>query len=385
MTATGPSNGALGVRAPLVELRNVSKLYGSVEALRSLDLEIYEGDFLTLLGPSGSGKTTALRIIAGLIKPTHGEVLIEGENVGHLPPYRRNIAMVFQSLALFPNMTVFSNIAFPLRMRRLGRQEIEGRVQRMLEVVRLDPATFAQRRVTELSGGQRQRVALCRALVYEPRLLLLDEPLSSLDQTLREELQAELVRIHDELDITIVNVTHDQREALRMSDRIAVIDSGGMLNQVGRSEEVYLEPATDFVGRFMGNAAVVTGRVETNQGELVFVRGELRILVRGFEDLDGPVSLVLPMEILRIASESSGLGDCDNRLQGEIVDAFFESGGMTYGVRIPGFDTDCRVHVGHDELADQHRLGEKIWLGWRAARAPLISSPDGRKRPETDH
>ena len=384
MTDTAASNQVRGLRLPLVELRNVSKLYGSFEALRSLDLEIHDGDFLTLLGPSGSGKTTALRIIAGLVKPTRGEVLIEGENVGHLPPDRRNIAMVFQSLALFPNMTVFSNIAFPLRMRRLGRQEIEERVHRILEIVQLDPATFAQRRMTELSGGQRQRVALCRALVYEPRLLLLDEPLSSLDQRLREEMQSELVRIHSELDVTIINVTHDQREALRMSNRIAVIDSG-MLHQVGTNEEVYLKPATAFVGRFMGNAAVVTGRVEKNQGEPVFVCGELRILVQGVGDVDGPASLVLPMEILRIASESSGLGDCDNRLQGELVDAFFEGGGMTYGVRIPGFDTDCRVHVDRNDLAERHRLGDKIWLGWRAQSAPLISSPDGRTSPETDH
>ena len=208
----------------MVELKSVSKAFGDVAALLDVSLEVREGEFFTLLGPSGSGKTTVLRVIAGLVEADTGRVLLGGADVTNSPAYERDLAVVFQSLALFPHMTVAENIAFPLRMRRTRRAETVRAVHEALELVQL-PAIGA-RKITELSGGQRQRVALARSLVYQPRLLLLDEPLSALDRRLREDMQLELARLHRELGVTIINVTHDQREAMLVSDRIARHERG---------------------------------------------------------------------------------------------------------------------------------------------------------------
>ena len=247
------------VAAPnnVVSLRQVSKVYGEQTAVRSVDLDIRKGEFFTILGPSGSGKTTVLRMIAGLVAPTEGEIIVDGKNVAGVKPYDRDISMVFQSLALFPHMNVASNIGFPLRMRRTGQREIQRRVSEVLEIVRLPQ--IEGRLVTELSGGQRQRVALARALVYQPTLLLLDEPLGALDRRLREEMQLELARLHREIDVTIMNVTHDQREALMLSDRMAIMDNGS-IQQIGSAEELYTEPANPFVATFIGDGVLLTGR-----------------------------------------------------------------------------------------------------------------------------
>jgi putative spermidine/putrescine transport system ATP-binding protein len=249
---TAPPPGA----TPVVELVGATKTYGTVRAIDSVDLAIRPRELFTLLGPSGSGKTTVLRAIAGLVDLAEGQILIEGRDVRRTPTYERNIGMVFQSLALFPHMSVFDNIAFPLRMRRDSRGEIAKRVQEVLEMVRLPD--IAERRVQELSGGQQQRVALARALVYDPKLLLLDEPLGALDKQLREEMQLEIVRLHRQIDVTIINVTHDQVEALMLSDRIGVMQEGRII-QVGTSEEIYRRPSTRFVAEFMGRANVIEG------------------------------------------------------------------------------------------------------------------------------
>ena len=240
-------------RAP-VRFEKVSRRFGDVVALDGFDLEIAAGEFVTLLGPSGSGKTTALNILAGFDRATSGEVFIGDRAVGGLPPEKRNVGMVFQSFALFPHMSVFDNVAFPLRMRKFARQEIAGRVARALEMVRL--GGYGDRRPSALSGGQRQRVALARAVVAEPPVLLMDESLSALDLKLREDLQEEIRRLHHQLGTTVVFVTHDQGEALTMSDRIALMNRGRIC-QFDTPTALYDRPVSRFVADFIGRTNIV--------------------------------------------------------------------------------------------------------------------------------
>ena len=235
-----------------ISIRQVSKAYGSVAALDGVDLEVRSGEFLTLLGPSGSGKTTLLMVLAGFIRPDQGSLLFGDQEVIRLAPHKRDIGMVFQNYALFPHLDVAANIAYPLKLRSVPSAEAARRVERALETVRL--AGLGRRRVHELSGGQRQRVALARAIVFEPRILLMDEPLSALDKQLRESMQIELRHLHDELGMTTVYVTHDQREALTMSDRVAVI-AGGRLMQVDSPRALYDRPANRFVAEFIGESS----------------------------------------------------------------------------------------------------------------------------------
>ena len=245
------------LRGAGIGLRDLTKHYGKVEALRGANLEIEAGQFVTLLGPSGSGKTTTLMMIAGFVIPTSGDILIDGQSVVGTPAYRRNLGMVFQHYSLFPHMNVYKNIAFPLEMRRMRRPEIESRVRSALDLVRL--AGLHDRRINQLSGGQQQRIALARALVFEPSVLLLDEPLGALDLKLRQELQMELLRLHERLGVTIVYVTHDQGEALTMSDRVVVMDAGA-IQQVGTPEELYKRPANRFVADFIGESNFISGK-----------------------------------------------------------------------------------------------------------------------------
>jgi ABC-type Fe3+/spermidine/putrescine transport system ATPase subunit len=247
-----------GAAPPALTLRQLRKTFGPVVAVDGVSLEAAPGEFLALLGPSGCGKSTVLRMVAGLVDPDGGQVLLAGEDITRVPVHRRNVGLVFQSYALFPHMTVFENVAFGLRRRGLPRAELRPRVERMLELVRLGP--LGARYPRELSGGQQQRVALARALVTEPRVLLLDEPLSNLDALLRDEMRVELKRLQERLGASMVFVTHDQAEALTLSDRVVVMDRG-RIEQVGRPEEVYRRPATPFVARFLGRANFLPGTV----------------------------------------------------------------------------------------------------------------------------
>jgi putative spermidine/putrescine transport system ATP-binding protein len=243
----------------LVRFAGVSKSYdGRIRAVADLDLEVRRGEVLTLLGPSGSGKTTTLMMLAGFEDPSAGRIELEGVRIDTLPPHRRGIGVVFQNYALFPHLTVAQNLAFPLSVRRMARAEIATRVARALEMVRLPG--FGDRRPQQLSGGQQQRVALARALIFAPSLVLLDEPMGALDKQLREELQGEIRRIHAETGVTMVHVTHDQSEALTLSDRIAVFDQG-RLQQIGPAEEVYEQPANPFVAGFIGENNRLDGTV----------------------------------------------------------------------------------------------------------------------------
>jgi spermidine/putrescine transport system ATP-binding protein len=253
----------MDVGDPVVKLDNVRKQYGSFIAVHQADFAIGRGEFFAMLGPSGCGKTTTLKMIAGFEQPTAGHVFLEGEDVSQVPPHKRNVNTVFQQYALFPHMSVFDNVAFGPRSKKINETEVKKRVNEMLDVVRL--GEFAQRRPAQLSGGQQQRVALARALVNYPSALLLDEPLAALDLKLREAMQIELKRIQREVGITFVFVTHDQGEALTMSDRIAVM-SEGRVEQVGAPVDIYARPETLFVAGFIGSANLLPGTVISSDG-----------------------------------------------------------------------------------------------------------------------
>jgi putative spermidine/putrescine transport system ATP-binding protein len=241
-----------------IQLRSVSKAFGPLVVLDGLDLDIARGEFLSLLGPSGSGKTTLLMLLAGFERPTGGSILLDGRRIDQLPPYRRKMGVVFQSYALFPHMTVAENVAFPLEMQRLPRAEIMQRVDRALDMVRL--GHLKDRRPSQLSGGQQQRVALTRALVFEPSVILMDEPLGALDKQLREHMQLEIRALHKRLGLTVVFVTHDQSEALTMSDRIAVFNAG-KIEQLGTPQAIYDTPRTRFVAQFIGETNLIEADV----------------------------------------------------------------------------------------------------------------------------
>jgi putative spermidine/putrescine transport system ATP-binding protein len=251
-------NGAGAVRVPAVRLEAISKRYGEVEAVAGIDLEIRDGEFFSMLGPSGSGKTTTLRMIAGFELPTSGRVHLHGEDVTRRPPFERDVNTVFQDYALFPHLSVGDNVAYGLMVRRVPRPDRERRVAEALRMVRLEG--YERRKPSQLSGGQRQRVALARALVNRPRVILLDEPLGALDLKLRQEMQLELKTIQQEVETTFVYVTHDQEEALTMSDRLAVFNAG-RIEQVGAPADVYERPATVFVAGFVGTSNLLQGPV----------------------------------------------------------------------------------------------------------------------------
>jgi putative spermidine/putrescine transport system ATP-binding protein len=249
---------------PALALRDLRKMFGNAVAVDGIDLDVRRGEFLTLLGPSGSGKTTTLRMVAGFMAPTAGSIEIDGTDMTRVPPYRRDVGMVFQNYALFPHMTAADNVAFPLRMRRRPSAEIKKRVADALELVKL--GGYGDRYPRQLSGGQQQRIALARAVVFEPRRLLMDEPLGALDRKLRESLQLEIIRVSRELGATVLYVTHDQEEALVMSDRIAIF-SAGRIEQLGSGEDLYDRPASLFVADFIGESNILRGRYEAPNGD----------------------------------------------------------------------------------------------------------------------
>jgi putative spermidine/putrescine transport system ATP-binding protein len=265
-----------GVRAEAIDIRALTKRYGGFAALDRVDLHIEGGEFLTLLGPSGSGKTTLLMVLAGFVRPTSGAVEVGGQDLTRVPPHKRDFGMVFQNYALFPHMSVAENIAYPLKLRGLDRDAIGGKVEDALRLVQLEH--LAERGVHQLSGGQRQRIALARAVVFEPRVLLMDEPLSALDKKLREQMQIEIRHLHEKLGITTVYVTHDQREALTMSDRIAVINEGRVI-QVAEPALLYNRPADAFVADFVGESSMLP--VEANGSGYTFHGRPLQAITPG--------------------------------------------------------------------------------------------------------
>ena len=283
----------------IVDIRHVNKVYqGDNAVVKDLDLQVYEGEFLTLLGSSGCGKTTTLRMIAGFESITSGSILVEGEDVENKEPYERNVNTVFQTYALFPHMTVFDNVAYGLRIKKVPKEEVKKRVTEMLGLVQL--GGFEKRFPSQLSGGQKQRVAIARALINTPKVLLLDEPLGALDLKLRKQMQLELKRLQRKLKITFIYVTHDQEEALTMSDRIAVM-SDGILQQVGTPKEIYEHPATRFVASFIGETNLFDGAISESHGDLLTIAlecGMVQARASGFGDREMVALSIRPERVM---------------------------------------------------------------------------------------
>lgn len=335
---------------PLVEFRDVAKRYGAFTALSGIDLDVGRGEFLTLLGPSGSGKTTALMLLAGFERPSAGTILFEGRPVESVPANRRNFGVVFQNYALFPHLTVAQNVAFPLKARGCAAAEAGNRVRRALELVKLGP--YSERYPAQLSGGQQQRVALARALVFDPGLVLMDEPLAALDKNLRHHMQFEIKRLQRELGVTMVYVTHDQGEALSMSDRVAVFNSGRLL-QVAGPEALYSDPASHFVATFIGETNSLDVRIAEVAGDVAVARLDDGQTVRGRARCkvsagDEAVLTVRP-ESLRIAQAQDGVAAADaaNGLRAEIADAVFMGDHQRVSLRIGGQSVVCKLPAGH--------------------------------------
>ena len=308
--------------AEFIRFDRITKFYGPLCVVENLDLGIGKGEFVSLLGPSGSGKTTLLMMLAGFEQPTSGTILVDGQAVNDVPTHRRDMGVVFQSYALFPHMTVGENIAFPLQMRGLGKAEIAARVTRALDMVQL--STMRERRPAQLSGGQQQRVALARALVFEPRVVLMDEPLGALDKQLREQMQLDIRDLHRRLGLTIVFVTHDQSEALTMSDRVAVFNRG-KIEQIGTPRQVYDEPATRFVAEFIGETNLIEGVVARISGGEAAVRlssgAEIVSAVSAGVATGETVYLSVRPERIELAEARNAQNNC---LETEVTDSVYQ-------------------------------------------------------------
>ncbi len=341
----------------VVEVRDLTHRYKDVTSLDDITLEIAEGEIVTLLGPSGCGKSTLLRVIAGFEKPASGGVHIDGRDMARIPPHKRPVNMVFQRSTLFPHLDVYENIAFGLRVSGMSKREVSGRVKDALALVRL--SDLARRRSHELSGGQLQRVALARALVNRPKVLLLDEPFSALDQQIRLEMEAELRRLHRETGATFLHVTHDQREALALSDRIAIMN-GGVIEQIGEASQVYLAPASPFVARFVGNANVVPVEVlgVRDKSAQVRIAGETIAFPAMNGIAPGPAWLVVREQSVSVDRAREG----DRGLRGTIQDAAFHGTGFAYNVAIDGLEQP--VQVGSRGMREPLTVGEEVALSF---------------------
>ena len=296
----------------IIELKNLSKNFGDNQVLKGIDLNIYENEFLTLLGPSGCGKTTILRIIAGFEEPSHGQVMFKGEDIAKVPAYKREVNTVFQKYALFPFLNVHDNVAFGLNLKKKDKKEIDEKVTKMLALVGL--AGFGNRDITSLSGGQQQRVAIARALVNEPKVLLLDEPLAALDAKLRKGMQAELKKIQKEVGITFIFVTHDQEEALSMSDTIVVMNDG-IIQQIGTPMDIYNEPQNRFVANFIGESNIIEG-VMPKDCLVVFDDVQWECVDKGFKENEN-IEVVLRPEDMQVVEPQDG------KVSGKIVSKIF--------------------------------------------------------------
>ena len=311
----------------LIEIKNIVKDFDGQRVLNGISLDIHENEFVTLLGPSGCGKTTLLRIIAGFLDADDGQVLFDGKDISGLPPYKREVNTVFQKYALFPHLNVYDNIAFGLNLKKQPKDIIEQKVKRMLRLVGL--SGFDKRRITQMSGGQQQRVAIARALVNEPKVLLLDEPLGALDLKLRKEMQLELKRLQREMNITFVYVTHDQEEALTMSDTVVVM-SGGKIQQIGSPQDIYNEPKNAFVARFIGDSYIVDG-VMLKDFLVNFGGHDFTCVDRGFK-VNEPVQVVIRPEDVQIVPPSIGM------LTGLVREVIFKGVHFEMHVDVEGYE-----------------------------------------------
>ena len=346
-----------------MSIRNVSKTYASIDAVAPTSLEIESGDFFAIIGPSGSGKSTLLGMIAGYIDPSAGQIAVDGRDIVPVPIYRRNIGMVFQNYALFPHHTVFQNVAYPLKVRGLAKQEIATRVRESLAMVRLEG--FETRKPAELSGGQQQRVALARASIYQPSILLMDEPLGALDKNLRDEMQEEIKRFHHELGVTVIYVTHDQQEAAFLADRVAIMKDGKMV-QIDTPRLLYEQPNSRFVAEFLGEASIFSvkstvarsgqkHKVVLDDGTQVVVRSKLR-------SADGHFACIRPERIM-IGARLKGL---DNVYRATVRESLYTPGSIRYRVALDGTDCVLKVRVLPQGNVEFHEHGTSVQVGWSA-------------------
>jgi spermidine/putrescine transport system ATP-binding protein len=351
-----------------VQIQSVTKSFEGTPAVRSFDLDISTGEFVSLLGPSGCGKTTLLRMIGGFEFPDAGRILLDSRDVTDLPPHKRPVNMVFQRVTLFPHLNVFENVAFGLRLRRVAKVEMRKRVSDVLELVRLPG--FEGREAHTLSGGQAQRVALARAIVNQPKVLLFDEPLSALDLQIRRKLQLELKDIHRELGSTFVYVTHDQEEAMSMSDRVVVM-RGGEIVQAGMPVDLYRSPATLFVASFVGSPNVWRGRLVEMNGETATVAiGEDRFRAPLLEGatVGDDVALVLRSEVIDIAGHDAAPGASPSSIEGVVADVRFVGAVVSYRVDLGGRTVTVTRPSQHEVLAE----GQRVLLTWRTQDALLL-------------
>ncbi len=348
---------------PKLKIRELRKTYGQVVALASASVEMPEGEFLTLLGPSGSGKTTMLMMIAGLVQPDAGEVWIDGKLATYAPPHRRDIGVVFQNYALFPHLTVYENIAFPLRMRGTAEAEIRREVSRVLELVQL--AEVGGRLPRALSGGQQQRIALARCIVYRPSIVLMDEPLGALDKKLRDQMKLEIKRLHEELGITVLYVTHDQEEAMVMSDRICLMNNA-RIEQIGSPADLYFRPKTVFAADFLGESNLIDASVEREEGaevELTTASGApIRVRrdpSRSFSRGE-PVKMMVRPEMVSVLTNGA---TADNVVEARVTDAILVGGVTKYYARLPDGTTISATDLTRGPLSPVARDSE-IRFGW---------------------
>ena len=359
-----------------ITLSYVTKKFGDTVAVDDVSLQIVGGEFFSLLGPSGCGKTTTLRIIGGFVYPTEGEVFINGDLMAETPPYRRPVNTVFQNYALFPHKTVAQNIAFGLQMKKLPKTEISHAIERALDLIQLHG--YGDRKPNELSGGERQRVALARALINEPTILLLDEPLSALDLKLRKQMQLELKALQRKVGITFVYVTHDQGEAMTLSDRIAVMNEGKIL-QVGTPSEIYDAPQSRFVADFIGTSNFFEGTLISTDGELAEVVSNteppFKFVCQHRENItvDTPVTVAVRPERIDISAETNP--DFPNCLRGVIEDESYLGTTVQYTVQTD-YPTPLIIHQQNTSVKETHRFrqGDTVYLQWAAESAIVLRS-----------
>jgi putative spermidine/putrescine transport system ATP-binding protein len=371
-----PAGGAAAAPPAKLRIRALRKTYGAVVALAGADLEMREGEFLTLLGPSGSGKTTLLMMVAGLTQPDSGEVWIDGRLATYTPPFKRDVGMVFQNYALFPHLSVRDNIAFPLRMRRVPEATITRQVRRVLEIVRLPDV--ADRLPRALSGGQQQRIALARCMVYEPSIILMDEPLGALDKKLRDQMQLEIKQLHTTLGITVLYVTHDQEEAMVMSDRICLMNDA-RIEQVGTPDELYFRPRTLFAAEFLGESNILTGDVAGVDGPTLVVTGVGGVKLRAPRDAAVPASprvalMVRPERMtVRPVAAATSADEAVNALEGRVGDVILVGGVTKYYVALD----DGRNVVVSSLTGDAKVVaapGSRVRVAWPVASTVVLTA-----------
>ena len=349
---------------------DVRKTYGNVVALEAASIEMNEGEFLTLLGPSGSGKTTLLMAIAGINNPDSGEIWIDGKLATYLPPFKRDLGMVFQNYALFPHMTIFDNIAFPLLMRKMDKTLIRKEIARVLEIVELD--YVAKRFPRELSGGQQQRIALARCIVYKPSIILMDEPLGALDKKLRGTLQREIKQLHENLGITVLYVTHDQEEAMVMSNRICVMNDG-RIDQIGTPDELYFQPSTVFSADFLGESNLFTAEVLEVKKDSVVIRGPAGITVQG--ELSGSVNIGEQVKFM-VRPESVYIDKTvpnDNSAEGILKEVIVTGQITKYFVKLSDGTEMMSLQLTRREV-DKVEIGRPIILSWSKTNTVVLTN-----------